>query len=182
MNSLRNRLPILAILVTLLVAMVVSWSFCQSARMSSLVASQGLQECDRLVNELERFRNAPRMASLEVERPDRIAARVTAAASDANLSPLAILSIDPQTPVRIGRTAYQTRATQIVLQDATLAQVAVFAGGLEEPSAGMVVRDLSLSRSRSVVEDERELWNVRLTLTQMIFSPAPQVNTSQSIR
>jgi hypothetical protein len=149
----------------------VSWSFYRSAHESADNASESYAEAVRISNELKQFRTAPRVASLEVEPPDRIAARVSSAAKEANLSPYSILSVDPQLPVRLNRTAYQIRATQVVLQNISLAQIAGFASGLEDASSGMIVRDLALNRSVTASENDSELWNVRLTLTQMIFSP-----------
>jgi hypothetical protein len=171
MNILRNQLPIVALFVTGMILTVISWSFYRNAHASANIAAEVYAESLRLSNDLERFRNSPRIASLEVEPPDRIAARVSSAAKEANLSPLSILSVDPQLPVRVNRTAYQIRATQVVLQNTTLAQIAGFVAGLEDASSGMIVRDLSMNRSTVVGENDSELWNVRLTLTQMIFSP-----------
>ncbi len=171
MNILRNQLPIVVVFVAGIVMTTISWSFYRNAHASANSAADMYSESLRLSRDLERFRNSPRIASLEVEPPDRIAGRVSAAAKQANLSPLSILSIDPQLPVRVNRTASQIRATQVVLQNTTLAQVAGFVGGLEDPSSGMIVRDLSMNRSPVLGENDSELWNVRLTLTQMIFSP-----------
>ena len=171
MISFRQRFSAIVLVIGAGTLLLFSISFYRSAKAAAQIAVSGYLECQQLLEEIEGFRNAPRIASLEVEPPDRIAARVTTAAADSNLAPNSIVSVDPQTAIRMGRTDYQIRATQIALQNASLKQVADFVIGLEEPSSGMVVRDVSLNRSISQREDENELWNVRLTLTQMIFSP-----------
>ena len=171
MSVFRNRFTAMVMLLGTVALLTASVSFYRSARAAAQYAVNGYAECQRLVDDIDGFRTAPRIASLDVEPPDRIAARVTSAASDSQLSPISIVSVDPQTPVRLGRTDYQIRATQIALQNASLRQIAGFVTGLEDASSGMVVRDLSLSRSNSQGENGSELWNVRLTLTQMIFSP-----------
>ncbi len=171
MSVFRNRLTAIVLTLGAFTLLIASASFYRSARTAAQYAADGYAECQRLVDDIAEFRTAPRIASLDVEPPDRIAARVTSAASDSQLSPISIVSVDPQTPVRLGRTDYQIRATQIALQNASLKHIASFVNGLEDASSGMVVRDLSLSRSNSQGEDGSELWNVRLTLTQMIFSP-----------
>ena len=171
MNSFRQRFSVVVFLIGAIALLLFSFSFYRSSKAAAQIAVKGFLECQRLVEEIEGFRSAPRIASLEVEPPDRIAARVTSAAADSNLAPNSIVSVDPQTAIRVGRTDYQIRATQIALQNASLKQVADFAMGLEEPSSGMVVRDVSLNRSISQGEEGVELWNVRLTLTQMIFFP-----------
>ena len=171
MISFRQRFSAIVLVIGASTLLLFSISFYRSAKAAAQIAFSGYLECQQLLEEIEGFRNAPRIASLEVEPPDRIAARVTTAAADSNLAPNSIVSVDPQTAIRMGRTDYQIRATQIALQNASLKQVADFVTGLEEPSSGMVVRDVSLNRSNSQSEDGIELWNVRLTLTQMIFSP-----------
>jgi hypothetical protein len=171
MKFTRNRFSLMVLSIGAISLVVASFSLYRNAKAAAQNAIEGYAECDRLVQEIQSFRSVPRIASLEVEPPDRIAARVTTAAANAKLSPSSILSVDPQALVRIGRTEYQMRATQIVLQNASLSQVAVFVAGLEEASEGMIVRDLSLNRSSSQGENGVEFWNVRLTLTQMIFSP-----------
>ncbi len=171
MSLSRYRFSAVVILIGAMAMGIASVSFYRTAKVAAQNAIDGHAQCDQLVRDIEGFRRAPRIASLEVEPPDRIAARVTKAASDAQVSPASILSVDPQSPVRIGRTEYQQRATQIVLQNASLTQVAGFVTGLEEVSEGMIVRDLSLNRSLSEGDNGVELWNIRLTLTQMIFSP-----------
>lgn len=171
MTVLRNRFRLIVMLIGALALIFSSVSLFRSSKGAAQNAADAHAECQRLVEDIERFRHAPRIASLEVEPPDRIAARVTSAEADSELSPSSIVSVDPQSPVRIGRTEYELRATQIVLQNASLRQIAGFVNGLEEPSSGMIVRDLSINRSRMQAVDGSELWNVRLTLTQMIFSP-----------
>ncbi|MEQ1824845.1 MAG: hypothetical protein ABL921_02835 [Pirellula sp.] len=171
MNAWGRKLYFTVFVAAIIFAMLASWRSFVIARESMRAANAGLEESSRLINDMERLRNSPRMASLEVEPPDRIAARVTAAAAQAQLPPLCIQSVDPRSPVKVNQSAYQIRATGIVLQNAQLAQVAAFVQGLEDASSGTTVRDLTISRSSAVVESDIELWNVRLTLTQMIFSP-----------
>ncbi len=153
------------------VVLFTSFRFYQSARAQSQAAADGLDECRRLAADMARLRTAPRVASLDVEPPDRLAARVTQAATTAELIPEAVVSVDPQSPVRIGRTAYAMRTTQIALQDASLAQIAQFAEALQDKSQGLVVRDIVLDARPLSDSDAEERWDVRLVLTQMIYSP-----------
>ena len=171
MNVLRYRIRLIVMLIGALALIFFSVSLFRSEKAAAQNAANSHAECQRFVEDIKRLRNSPRIASLDVEPPDRIAARVTSAAADSELSPASIVSVDPQSPVRVGRTEYQLRATQIVIQNASLRQIAGFVNGLEEPSSGMIVRDLSINRSRVQGVDGIELWNARLTLTQMIFSP-----------
>ncbi len=171
MKSIRNRMNAIALTTLALAMIIASVSYYRTAKNAATHAIDAHAQCLKLVRDIEGFRSAPRIASLEFEPPDRIAARVTKAAGDSQVSPASIVSVDPQAAVRIGRTEYQQRATQIALQNASLEKIAGFVTGLEELSEGMAVRDLSLNRSPSEGDNGEELWNVRLTLTQMIFSP-----------
>ncbi len=175
MSNWRKRLPWIIFIAASIFCLTSCWNYYRASAASANQAADGLLECQRLLEELNRNRNAPRIASLAVESPDRIADRIASAAQNADLPAYAILSIDPQAPARLGRSAYQVRATQIVLQDAQLWQVAGFVQGLEEPQSGMLVRDLAINRGRSEGAAGQELWNVRLTLTQMIFSPISEL-------
>jgi len=134
-------------------------------------ALAGWEECQQVANEISKFRSGPRIASIEIEPPERIALRVIEAAEQAAVAPNSILSIAPQSLVRVGRSPYQSRATQIVLQNVTLTQSAHFIESLEDQANGSIVRDMVVARSRVLGDDGGELWNVRLTLTQLVFSP-----------
>jgi hypothetical protein len=169
MNSCIRSWHLYVLLIAAFVAILGAWNQHRSSRERAREAIANLAEATRLTEELERFRDAPRVASLEVEPPDRIATRVTSAAAKAMLSPLSIYSVDPQPPSRISQSAYQVRATQIVLQDATLRQIVSFISSLEDSESGLLVRDLSLSGRNDT--NDSEAWNARLTLTQMIYLP-----------
>jgi hypothetical protein len=164
----KNFVP-LVIGTALIIACLASASYYRSSYMAAKTAHEGLAEMERLLEEIDRIRRAPRIASLEVESPDRIAAKVSFAANNAELPALCIQSVEPQLPVRLDQSDYQLRATAIVLQNASLAQIAKFAIGLEDRDSGSVVRDLTLRRS--TITSAQEHWDARLTLTQMIFSP-----------
>jgi hypothetical protein len=166
-----NRTKIAVMLCAMLLSIFLAWNFFSSARNEAAAAMEGLDDSIELVEKLKLAQNKPRMASLEVEPPDRIASRVTIAAEIASIPSAAIQSIDPQSPVRLGQSAYEVRSIAIVLQNVTLLQTAQFAQSLQDMESGMVVSDLQLNRSLNVGEDNVEYWNTRMTLTQMIFSP-----------
>jgi len=171
MNGIVHRYRWVVLSFAAVVAIVWTWRVYETEKDAAQDAYQSLAQCEQVAADLNRLRGAPRVASLEVEPPDRIAARVTSAALKASLPSFAITSVDPQAASRIGRTAYLSRATQLVLTDVTLVQIAQFATALQDESEGMVVRDLSLSSRENRGDDEVERWDTRLTLTQMIYSP-----------
>jgi hypothetical protein len=168
MSASRARVASLTILI--LGCSIAYWYFLR-IRAAAILSHRITNDCVEIADEILLVRNGSRIASVEFEPPERVAMRVTDAAMHASVPASAILSIAPQPLVRIGRTAYQSRSTQIVLQDLTMEQATQFVELLEDRATGSVVRDMSLTRSRMLREDGGELWNVRLTLTQLVFSP-----------
>ncbi|TWT82570.1 hypothetical protein CA13_40330 [Planctomycetes bacterium CA13] len=172
-NAFTTRYPtwVTAMLaLAALFGLFISYHQYASTRRSSGATIDDAAQVQKWAREIVQARHRPRVASLEVEPPDRISRRVDVALSAAEIRPSSLLSVDPQAPSRVGRTAYQLRATQMVLQDLTLKQVILFSSALRDAENGMTVRDLSLTpRTNPLVQEEH--WNVRLTLTQMIFSP-----------
>lgn len=136
-------------------------------------AEADLAGCRRMIAEIERMREQPRIASLEVEPPSRIAEQVSAAVDAGGLPPESLIRVEPQAPVRVGRSQYQVRATTVELEDATLEQIVRLAHHLSDAQEGLTVRDLVLSEPRTS-DPSQERWRAEVTLTQMIFSPTIQ--------
>ncbi|MGB7344301.1 MAG: hypothetical protein WBD20_08815 [Pirellulaceae bacterium] len=169
----RLRHP-LTLFMVLLVAGVMAIGFFYRGYAAAVRANQKAQADLSRVQEFAKnmavAKAKPRLAALEVEPPDRISRRVNEALEAAKIRAESLLSIDPQPASRIGRSDYQIRATQIVLQEVTLKQLVEFTRSLRDEADGMDTRDLSLTPRTSNSVDE-EFWDVRLTLTQRIFSP-----------
>ncbi|QDT08817.1 hypothetical protein [Planctomycetes bacterium K23_9] len=164
----------LTLFTVLLVAGTLAVAFFYQGYASAVRADQkaqtDLSRVEELAKNMAAAKARPRLAALEVEPPDRISRRVNEALEAAEISPESLLSIDPQPVSRIGRSDYQNRATQIVLQEVTLKQLVEFTRSLRDEADGMDTRDLSLTPRTSNSVNE-EFWDVRLTLTQRIFSP-----------
>ncbi len=167
-----RRLTGLLALMGLLLAVFAGFGFqsMQAARRQLDQSFEDLQEARSLVADIQRLRQQPRVASLEVEPPSQIAVRVSAALQAAEIPTASLIRVDPQPAVRQGRSPYQLRATQIELQEVSLEQVIRFAHHLGDERQGMTVRDLFLSEPRTE-SASGEVWDAEVTLTQMIFSP-----------
>ncbi len=163
-------------------ALFFCYRYFASARRRAMATQADAAELQELSRDIVAAATKPRIASLEVEPAGRISQRVDAALSTAGIPPSKLLSIDPQVPSRLGRTAYRLRLTQIELQELTMKQITRFIAALRDPESGMVVRDFDLSprtsdsaNFESAADDGNpasgEFWDARLTLTQMIFSP-----------
>jgi hypothetical protein len=129
--------------------------------------------CQRLVAEILSLQRRPRFAGLAAESPHAIAARAEEAVKQAGLPATALIRIEPQSPMRLGDSAYRLRPTRLELRHATLEQVTRFVFHMSREEEGATVRDLRLW----AVEEPggagtgAGFWNAEPVLTQLIFSP-----------
>jgi len=154
------------------------------AASSLIAASHALQssrseieECRNIADDIRRLRSQPRIASQQIESPQRMLQRISASIGVASIPPQALLSVSPTEPIRIGSTHYRQRATQLILDGVTLRMLAEFSSSLEKGGNGLYLRDLILTRSDSDgvnASKDEETWDARLTLTQLIYSPTSQ--------
>lgn len=175
MNSIvrKNRsrwLLALLSLGVLMVAAMISWQAAvASSRRLADVRSE-LDEVRQMTGQIQRLKTAPRIASLALESPDEISVRVTSAFKEIAGKGVTLQRVDPQEPVRIGKSDYELRATGIELENVLLADLARFISALRRTGQGSEVRDIVLTEPRSA-RGSSETWQARLTLTQVIFSP-----------
>jgi hypothetical protein len=135
-------------------------------------ARADLAEITQKLADIERLRMAPKVAALKGESPAEIANRISAAREMAGLPLASLMKEQPREPVRIDRSDFELRATDIELSAATLPQIVTFCDALRDPQTGTVVRDLTLTQPRDgAVGGNQEKWAGQLVLTQMIFSP-----------
>ncbi len=155
---------------------VTGWNEYRSAAASLTAKKAELLESERIVQQIKSSATKPRLASLNLESLQQISHRVAEAANRASVPTNRLASITPYPPVRILDSAYQQRATELNLKAVTLPTLAAFASNLQDDASGLVIRDVNLSPmlANSSIEtghDGLERWDVRLTLTQMIYSP-----------
>jgi hypothetical protein len=128
-----------------------------------------LRELRQKLREIERVSDAPRVAALDLESPDRIVNRINAALITAGMKETVLANQTPSEPQRIGQSDFKLRRVEIKLNPATVTQIAAFCDALKDESTGSVVRDLQLFDPTRA--DGRETWMSQMTLTQVIFSP-----------
>lgn len=126
------------------------------------------------------------MASASRETQDSVARQVNNALTQAEVDARKLLAIDPQPAIRVPRSDYEEALTLIRLRNLTLKEILSLCDRLTIPEEGMNVRDLSLTpaqngaisgtfpserRNASLGDANPERWDVRMTLTRLIFSP-----------
>jgi hypothetical protein len=67
-------------------------------------------------------------------------------------------------------TNYKERRTEISLTELAMPQIIQFCQQLEDPERGLTVRDLDLKASKSLKSSQSDLWDVTITLSQLIYS------------
>lgn len=175
-NSDRSKAILIAVVFSAIGLLIwFSVSTMNRAATRATAAEQNRREAESLSRDIRRLSNQSRVASLEAESPSRITQRITHAAKTAGVRLSMVTSLDPQSPSRLGRSDYEMRTTAIVMQDVTLPKLAVFCETLADVQNGLTVRDLTLdSRSATASSGDGEAWDVRMALTQLIFSPISQ--------
>jgi len=169
MTANQKRLLVGSLIVALVLYAIGSIGQTRSAANRLLGDVTDLTELRRRLLEIERFSQAPAVAALEVESPDRIVNRIYAALQQAGLDENVLANQTPSQPQRIERSDFTLRRVEIQLNPATVIQIVAFCDALKDESTGSVVRDLQLYEPRRV--GSRETWRSQLTLTQVIYSP-----------
>ncbi len=139
----------------------------QSALTDSL---DKLAKNQRSVTAIKRLQNRPRIASLIQEENFVLLERIQQAMGEAGIPLEKKKSDTPGEPVRKGTTSYLERSTVIILKDLSMQQIVQFCQQLEDPDKGLKVRDLAINASMTSKSSPVELWDVTVTLSQLIYS------------
>ena len=168
----RRRILIGLALLMLAIYALLSVLDARSAESRLADARRDLDEVRERLGAIDRLKQAPKVAALQLESPAEITNRIAAARQAAGLPQSSLLREEPLDPQRIQRTDFELRSTSIDLAPATLPQIIKFCEGLRNEEIGSVVRDIRLTEPQNEANGGgEEKWEAGLTLTQMIFSP-----------
>lgn len=163
-----------AILWCVLIGMVIAgfWLM-QSSRKRLFDAQTQMQECESIVADIKSLQSRRGFAALGIDSPRTITARAEEARAKANLSPTALVRIEPQSAIRLRDSEYRLRPTRLELRRVSLEQVVSFTHAMIDEAQGTTVRDIRLTASDGSGNGAKEVdvWNVEVVLTQLIFSP-----------
>lgn len=126
-----------------------------------------LNESQEQIEEMRRLENQPRKASLTKETPSEITSRVDKASQAVGVNTRNVI---PGELVPEKNSSYSRRTSTVTFDAITLLQVIQFSQNIEDAEAGLSVREIVLNPSFASNAGQ-ELWQVNLTLTQLIFSP-----------
>lgn len=171
----RQRIWIAIALCVLAVYAVLSISDAWSASARLEEARAELSEIETKISTIQRTKQTPRVAALNLEAPDDIVKRISAAMKVAGLPQSAFKNQSSGTPKRIQKSDFTLRSITINLQASTLLQIVKFCDALRDEKTGSIVRDIVLTIPRTGAGSaNQERWDAQLILTQMIFSPTSE--------
>lgn len=172
-NSLLKRLsPVAPALSTVGLA-----SLCWFASARSLASTQDnystmhqqIKQMDADVREIERLKHAPQKATDRERANDELIAQVNAALDAAKISYEHWNDHTPYPAVRIPQTPYKRLSTRLSFTDLSLRELSTFLFSLIDADASLSLSQLHLSAPRTA---DKENWNIDLTLSYYIFTPA----------
>jgi len=133
------------------------------------VAAADMPACSQLASSIQGLRQRPRkIESQQVEQP-QLAKRIETAGTLAGIPLSAFSRIDPESPRRLGDTAYQEMPTQLSLRSVNLRQLVNLLYNLFTDDLNLNVKQIRLSAPRTT--EAQDLWNAEVTLTYLIYSP-----------
>jgi hypothetical protein len=172
-KSLRRAHVLTAALFAALLAMA-GWSYCEFSNSSAAAAAAAgdLAACRDLVGQIKALRQKPVLVGTKARTSTEVAHSIEAAAKNAGLPLTNILQIDPQSPRRLGNSAYEEQPTRVELRNVTLKQLLVFLYALANDGTGLNLAELRLGAPRDEMNaGTEETWLAEVTLTHLIFAP-----------
>jgi hypothetical protein len=135
-------------------------------------ASDNLQLCEQLAQEIRAAQKSPQHASLETWTQDDLGTAVESAAADAKLARDRVLRIDPQAPKRLGKTDYLEQATEVELLAVPLRQLVDFLFVVSSHDDQLAINTLRMRVPHEEKENSAdETWLADIVLTQRIYAP-----------
>jgi hypothetical protein len=170
-NSRSRAVIPMAFVVLLIITASAFWKYRASAAALASTA-RDTEQCAHIAEEITALRELPQLAVLEAESDETIINHIVDAAENASIKSRSIARIQPDPFVSLGESSYRIRPVRTDVNQVTLEQLISFAHRLVDEKRGLTVRDLRLSHPvRERAPSALEMWNIELTLTQLIFSP-----------
>jgi hypothetical protein len=136
-----------------------------------------LSACEARVPQILLLRKKPDRAAQQSSSQVTLAKTIEESATRSGLKTSQVVSIEPQSPRRVGNTTYEEYATVVRVEGVTLAQLAKLAAAIRTQNASSHPLELSAIRmsvpfqSGQRGNNPEEAWNLELTLTYLVYSP-----------
>jgi hypothetical protein len=171
---MKRRPEVFIILFAGLIALC-GWSYLEftTSQDKAAGAAEDVMVCRRLAEQIKKLQVQPLRAATEARSSTEVARLIESSAKVAGLPTTSILQIDPQSPRRLGNSAYKEQPTHVELRDINLRQLVVFLHTLAADEQGLDLAELRLSAPREQTDLARaeETWLAEVTLTHLIYAP-----------
>jgi hypothetical protein len=136
-------------------------------------SSVQMEECLKLGREIRQSQQHREQASVRALTDTEILDRIETARDRVKLPAAAISAVELLTSARIGSTDFKRQETLVQLQPTELARLAQLVAAIEETPSSLLVSRIRLTAAAAPrgTTDPRELWNVEISLTQVVYDP-----------
>lgn len=140
-----------------------------SQKSEAAYARDEVEACRAIAAQIEALSKAPKLASAEIVKSQRITEQINDAARAAGIDPAdALDTVRPEDARPVGDTDYQRKPTRFSLRGVTLQQTALLLHRLTDDTT-LTVSDLRLRTPHSEAASDR--WNVEATVSYLIYAP-----------
>jgi hypothetical protein len=164
----------LFVALSLLSGVVLVWSIFQlrAAHRQLNITRGATGECRSIGRSIGEIAARPEVAALVAESPQELIRRIASSLDEAGIGRESLLAVTPAEVMRIVSTDYQQRLTEVELKGVSLPMLASFYDALGSGD-GLYLNDLLLipALPPGTASEGQEVWDARLTLTQIIYSP-----------
>jgi len=169
MSNTRRYLYAGVIAAALAGALVWSVSCLIDAREQAIRAWSDLEACRQLATRVQQLDRLPRSQTAGPVDPSDLYQRGQRALQQLNVSPDHLVQIVPETPRRIGETAYKEVPTQLVVREMNLRQLVAFLLAMTNEQSTTAVRSLRLFAPRD--SENGAQWTAEITLSYLVYEP-----------
>ena len=182
MIFVQQRVLLIIITAFLVVGTILSVSRYRRACSIATRATENLDVCRGISDQIEAMRAVPAHVSLESQSTQDLALCVQRASQAAEMAHGAIASITPQTSRRLADTAYLEQNNDLDIRQVTLQQLIRFLNEAIARQSGLRVTSIRLQAPRtsdsSRDSTEADIWSSEVTLTHLVFSPKSPASSS----
>ncbi len=157
-----------ALLVALLAAAAWLYTYMASCRQEAIQARQNLDECYQIVADLARYAKQPALAADQEEQTSRTGQLIDAAARQAGIQKVAVISPEPAQRVNDG--PYKEKPISIRLGDnVTLVQASSMLSMLATGDRPLVPKSIRMTTSRDDTSSAN--WAMEAVVTYLVYDP-----------
>ena len=178
----QQRVLLVIITAFLVAGTILSMSRYRRAYSLATRATENLDICRGISDQIGVMRAVPAQVSLESQSTQDLALCVQRASLAAEMAQGSIASITPQASRRLADTAYLEQNNDLDIRQVTLRQLIRFLNEATARQSGLRVTSIRLQAPRTSDNShdsiETDIWSSEVTLTHLVFSPKSPASSS----